>query len=148
MHSLMERSKPIPTLYIKSFESPPFPQFHIRRAFVKARTLAPCLMLFEDVDSLVGEKVRSFFLNEVDGLENNTGILMIATTNHGILSCCDLRCHLMMVAVENLDPALAKRPTRFDRKYAFRPRARMLGLMDHVALPLPCDMKHNYNDSS
>jgi hypothetical protein len=33
-------------------------------------------------------------------------------------------------------------------KAYLRPRARILGLMDHVAFPLPCDMKHNYNDSS
>jgi AAA+ superfamily predicted ATPase len=47
--------------------------------------------------------VRSYFLNEVDGLESNHGILMIGSTNH----------------LEQLDPGIAKRPSRFDRKYLF-----------------------------
>ena len=47
-----------------------------------ARRTAPCLLLFEDVDSLVKDEVRSYFLNEIDGLENNDGILMIGSTNH------------------------------------------------------------------
>jgi len=42
-------------------------------------------------------------LNEVDGLESNDGILMIGSTNH----------------LERLDPGIAKRPSRFDRKYLF-----------------------------
>lgn len=47
--------------------------------------------------------VRSYFLNEVDGLESNHGILMIGSTNH----------------LDRLDPGIAKRPSRFDRKYLF-----------------------------
>ena len=43
--------------------------------------------------------------NELDGLENNNGIMIIATTNH----------------LEKLDPGLSKRPSRFDRKYMFPP---------------------------
>ena len=50
--------------------------------FTKARQVAPCLLILEDIDSLVGERVRSYFLNEVDGLESNDGILIIASTNH------------------------------------------------------------------
>lgn len=53
---------------------------------------------------MVEEKVRSYFLNEVDGLDSNDGILMIGSTNH----------------LDRLDPAIAKRPSRFDRKYHFR----------------------------
>ena len=66
--------------------------------------MAPCLLIFEDIDSLVTEKVRSYFLNEVDGLESNEGIMMIGSTNH----------------LEKLDPAISKRPSRFDRKYHFK----------------------------
>jgi transitional endoplasmic reticulum ATPase len=51
----------------------------------------------------VNDRVRSFFLNQVDGLNNNDGILMIGSTNH----------------LERLDPGISKRPSRFDRKYLF-----------------------------
>ena len=54
-------------------------------------------MVLEDLDAMVTEKVRSFFLNEIDGLAANDGILTIATTNHP----------------ERLDPALI-RPGRVD----------------------------------
>lgn len=47
--------------------------------------------------------MRSYFLNEVDGLESNDGIFMIGSTNH----------------LERLDPGISKRPSRFDRKYLF-----------------------------
>jgi SpoVK/Ycf46/Vps4 family AAA+-type ATPase len=66
--------------------------------------MAPCLLIFEDLDSLVEKKTRSYFLNEVDGLESNDGILMIGSTNH----------------LDQLDPAISKRPSRFDRKYHFK----------------------------
>ncbi|KAK4575145.1 hypothetical protein LTR86_000997 [Recurvomyces mirabilis] len=71
---------------------------------VASLVMAPCLLIFEDIDSLVKDEVRSYFLNEVDGLDSNDGILMIGSTNH----------------LEKLDPAIAKRPSRFDRKYCFR----------------------------
>ena len=31
---------------------------------------------------MVTDKLRSYFLNEVDGLESNNGIYMLGTTNH------------------------------------------------------------------
>lgn len=65
--------------------------------------MAPCLLVFEDLDSLIGPRERSYFLNEIDGLESNHGILMIGSTNH----------------LEQLDPGIAKRPSRFDRKYLY-----------------------------
>jgi transitional endoplasmic reticulum ATPase len=71
--------------------------------FTKARQEAPCLLILEDLDSLVSDGVRSFFLNEVDGLRQNAGILMVGTTNH----------------IERLDPGVSRRPSRFDRKYFF-----------------------------
>lgn len=81
--ALMSRPDPIPTLYVKTFAQRGFgPQQSVRQIFTKARQAAPCLLLFEDVDSLVKEEVRSYFLNEIDGLENNDGILMIGFTNN------------------------------------------------------------------
>lgn len=82
MHSLSKHDKPVPTLYVKSFESYGGPQSAINAIFEKARATAPCLLILEDVDSLVTEYVRSYFLNEVDGLESNEGILILASTNH------------------------------------------------------------------
>ena len=39
----------------------------------------------------------------MDGIQKNDGILMVGSTNH----------------IERLDPGIAKRPSRFDRKYHF-----------------------------
>lgn len=104
MNELGNRAEdPLPSLYVKSFENENGGSAAIRQIFSQARLMAPCLLIFEDLDSLVTPKLRSYFLNEVDGLESNDGILMIGSTNH----------------LDNLDPAIAKRPSRFDRKYAF-----------------------------
>lgn len=105
MASLYSRAEPIPSLYVKSLTTAcQTEQFAIRQIFTMARSQAPCLLIFEDLDSLVGDNIRSYFLNEVDGLESNDGILMIGSTNH----------------LDKLDPAIAKRPSRFDRKYHFK----------------------------
>ena len=82
MKALMTRPKPIPTLVVKTLAQRSGPQMSVRQIFTKARQTAPCLLLFEDVDSLVTDQVRSYFFNEVDGLEDNEGILMIGSTNH------------------------------------------------------------------
>lgn len=68
--------------------------------FGKARQLAPCVIILEDLDSLINDGNRSFFLNQVDGIEDNDGLLLIGTTNH----------------FDRLDPGLSTRPSRFDRK--------------------------------
>ncbi|KAF2024191.1 P-loop containing nucleoside triphosphate hydrolase protein [Setomelanomma holmii] len=105
MAALYTRPDEIPSLYVKSFETNcNTEQFAIRSIFTMARSMAPCLLIFEDLDSLVNDDIRSYFLNEVDGLESNDGILMIGSTNH----------------LEKLDPAISKRPSRFDRKYHFK----------------------------
>lgn len=93
-----------PCLYIKSFKS----QYHtesenIRKVFKQARQSAPCILVLEDLDSLLTSENRSFFLNELDGFAANQGIVTIASTNHP----------------ERLDPAIIDRPSRFDRKYHF-----------------------------
>lgn len=99
MHTLQERKSPVVTLYVKAA---PY-SYDIRQVFVMARAMTPCMLVLEDVDTIVTEATRSYFFNEVDGLENNDGILMIASTNH----------------LDKLDPGLSKRPSRFDRKYLF-----------------------------
>lgn len=79
------------------------PEYSVRRIFDQARRYAPCYLIFEDLDSLITDRVRSYFLNEIDGLKANEGILMVGSTNH----------------IDRLDPGIAKRPSRFDRKYFF-----------------------------
>ena len=100
MHSLFVDRKPsIPALYVKSAPS----TYAIRSVFSLARYFSPCLLILEDIDTIVTEQTRSYFFNEVDGLENNDGIMMVASTNH----------------LDRLDPGLSSRPSRFDRKYLF-----------------------------
>jgi transitional endoplasmic reticulum ATPase len=82
----------------------------IREIFRKAKMAAPCIIFFDEFDSIapsrgrhtsdsgVSEKVLSQFLTELDGLEVMKDILVIAATNRPDI----------------LDPALI-RPGRIDR---------------------------------
>jgi len=100
-----------PCLYVKTFRSEKLTEAsNIRRVFERARRASPCILVLEDLDSLVTAENRSFFLNEMDGFAANSGILTVATTNHP----------------GRLDPAILDRPSRFDRKY-------------HFALPAPAE---------
>jgi SpoVK/Ycf46/Vps4 family AAA+-type ATPase len=93
-----------PCLYVKGFKSEyATDQENIRLVFERARMTTPCLLILEDLDSLIDDKSRAFFLNELDGFETNAGIVVLATTNHP----------------DRLDPAILDRPSRFDRKYYF-----------------------------
>lgn len=103
MNELYKRDFEVPTLYVKSLASFGGPEYSLNQIFSKARATAPCLLVFEDLDTLISPDVRSFFLNEVDGLSENDGLLMVGSTNH----------------LERLDPGISKRPSRFDRKYLF-----------------------------
>ena len=93
-----------PCLYVKSFKAE-YETDHdtIRKVFERARLTTPCILVLEDLDSLIDSTNRSYFLNEMDGFASNSGILTLATTNHP----------------ERLDPAILDRPSRFDRKYHF-----------------------------
>lgn len=93
-----------PCLYVKSFKSEyDTDSENIRKVFKQARQSAPCILVLEDIDSLLTDENRSFFLNELDGFAYNEGIVTLATTNHP----------------ERLDSAIRDRPSRFDRKYHF-----------------------------
>ncbi|CAK4033044.1 hypothetical protein DOTSEDRAFT_72104 [Lecanosticta acicola] len=102
MNALQKRD--VASLYVKSFKGCQGMQHSIRSIFSQAREMAPCMLVFEDLDSLVVDEVRSYFLNEIDGLEDNDGMLIIGSTNH----------------LDRLDPGIAKRPSRFDRKYHYK----------------------------
>jgi hypothetical protein len=93
-----------PCLYVKSFKSCwGTDHDRIRAVFTRARKTTPSIVVLEDLDSLIDEENRAFFLNELDGFAANTGVVVLATTNHP----------------EKLDPAILDRPSRFDRKYYF-----------------------------
>ncbi|RFU81873.1 atpase [Trichoderma arundinaceum] len=103
MNMLYHLKQPVTTLYVRSLKSFMGPEASIAAVFAKAREFAPCYLVFEDLDTIVTDDVRSYFLNEVDGLKSNDGIFMIGSTNH----------------LDRLDPGISKRPSRFDRKYLF-----------------------------
>lgn len=90
----------LPFLYVRDFRSPP-EQDAIETIFERARRLAPCILAFEDIDGLVQEANRTMFLNELDGFNNNEGLLIIASSNHP----------------GKIDEALLKRPSRFGRVF-------------------------------
>jgi ATP-dependent Zn protease len=71
--------------------------------FKRARMTTPCLVVLEDLDAMIDNRTRAFFLNELDGFQTNTGVVVLATTNHP----------------DKLDTAILDRPSRFDRKYYF-----------------------------
>ncbi len=82
----------------------------IREVFRKARQASPCIIFFDEIDSVapvrgtgsgdsnVTERVISQFLTEMDGLEELRNVVIIAATNRPDI----------------VDPALL-RPGRFDR---------------------------------
>lgn len=75
---------------------------NLARAFSTAADLAPAILCLEDLDSLVDAgSSRTQFLNLLDGLKPLEGVLVIGTTNHP----------------ESIDPAITKRPSRFDRVF-------------------------------
>ncbi len=92
-----------PCLYVRSFESEcGTEQENMAEVFERAR-MSACVVVLEDLDSMIDDDNRSFFLNELDGFQPNTGVVVLATTNHP----------------DKLDPSILDRPSRFDRKYQF-----------------------------
>ncbi|KAJ3042106.1 hypothetical protein HDV00_008188 [Rhizophlyctis rosea] len=66
----------------------------VRKTFTAARRLAPCLLFLDELDALgtrrewtdegttgVNERVLSTFLNEMDGVQERKGVLVVACTN-------------------------------------------------------------------
>ena len=94
-----------PCLYIRSFKSEyGTEQENMAEVFNRARMTPPCIVVMEDLDSMIDKDNRAFFLNELDGFQSNTGVVVLASTNHP----------------EKLDTAILDRPSRFDRKYYFQ----------------------------
>lgn len=94
----------VPCLYVMSLKDRYSNEDrNIDLVFQRARETSPCCLVFEDLDAMIHNKNRSYFLNQLDGLGSLSGVLTLATTNHP----------------ERLDPAIVDRPSRFDRKYHF-----------------------------
>ena len=74
----------------------------VREAFAYAQEQSPSLLYFEDLDSLLERGVDiSSFLNLMDGISTQNGLLIIATAND----------------VKKLKANITNRPSRFDRKF-------------------------------
>lgn len=100
----LARELALPTLYVQSLKAEyQREDAMIASVFKRARQLQPCLLIFEDLDSLITPTNRSVFLNQMDGFERNVGLIVVGTTNHP----------------ERLDASMLDRPSRFDRKYHF-----------------------------
>ena len=94
-----------PCLYIRTFKSEHgTEEENMGEVFKRARMTTPCVIVLEDLDSMIDDNNRAFFLNELDGFHSNTGMVVLATTNHP----------------EKLDSSILDRPSRFDRKYYFQ----------------------------
>jgi AAA+ superfamily predicted ATPase len=91
-----------PCLYVRNFTGDGTEQGNMAEVFKRARR-APTIVVLEDLDAMINNANRAFFLNELDGFRANTGVVVLATTNHP----------------EKLDTAILDRPSRFDRKYVF-----------------------------
>ena len=94
----------VSTIYVRSlFGYRSSPEQGIKRIYTRAREMAPCIVVMEDLDSLLMERYRSYFLNELDGIRRLDGVMTIVTTNH----------------IDKLDVAIRDRPSRFDVKIEF-----------------------------
>ena len=78
----------IPTLYVQT------------AVFQKARSEALCMSVLENIETLATDETRTMLLNQLDGIESNDGILVVATANDA----------------SKLDAAILQRPFRFDTK--------------------------------
>lgn len=119
----------------------------IREVFRKARQAAPCIIFFDEIDTLApprtlqdqqtGARIVGQLLTEIDGIEGLGGVIVVAATNR----------------IDMIDSALL-RPGRFDvlvelplpdqaaRETIFRIHTRRMPLADDVdlhALAVHCD---------
>ena len=73
----------------------------VRDLFKQAKEKAPCIVFIDEIDAIGQKREQTLnqLLTEMDGFEENTGVIILAATNRP----------------ESLDPALT-RPGRFDRR--------------------------------
>jgi AAA+ superfamily predicted ATPase len=104
----------------------------IRTVYEHARLLAPSLIIVEDIDTAGGLDRRASdhpllgeFLQCMDGMVKNNGVITVATTNHS----------------SSIDPAIADRPGRFDRviEVGLPNKAQRLGILTQMLNSLDTD---------
>ena len=91
----------LPFLYVRDLRKDHNNRESILEIFKRARLLAPCLLVFDDLDGFLTHDNRTVFLNELDGFKSNEGLFVIASSNHP----------------DKIDEALLRRPSRFDRVF-------------------------------
>lgn len=81
----------------------------IKDLFALAREIAPSVLFFEDIDMYTTDRLYHHFdpkvgelLAQMDGMEENNGMVVVATTNR----------------LDVIEKALSERPSRFDRRYS------------------------------
>ena len=112
----------------------------VREIFRKARAAAPCVIFFDEIDSIASERdsagtkglnVLTTLLNEMDGFDSLKGVLVLAATNKP----------------EVLDPAIM-RPGRFDSHFYLGPpnaaARREIFSISTKGLPLEEDLDFNH----
>ncbi len=124
---------------------------HVREMFRKARQVAPCVIFFDEIDSLaprrggigdshVTERVVSQLLTELDGLEELKDVVVIAATNRP----------------DMVDPALLRPgrierhiyippPDREARKEIFRIHTKDMPLADDVSIDELAEKTEGYS---
>ena len=104
----------------------------IRTVYEHARLLAPSLIIVEDIDTAGGLDRRASdhpllgeFLQCMDGMVKNNGVITVATTNHS----------------SSIDPAIADRPGRFDRviEVGLPNKAQRFGILTQMLNSLDTD---------
>jgi len=96
---------PIPTLYVRSFQTGGGNENLLRMIFGKARSVAPCMLVFEELNSLVA--TWSYFLNQWGSLDDNNGILVVGTTDTD------------NILLYGLGSQIGVRPSSFSQRYEF-----------------------------
>lgn len=78
---------------------------HLICLFTQARRSERAIVVIEDIERIAStdSPLRTALLSQMDGLAPNHGLLVLATTNHP----------------DQLDAAISKRPSRFDRTWVF-----------------------------
>jgi len=94
--------------YVFNFGETDLKNSDLLEAFDSARKNTPALFLMEDIDRLFDEKAKTnitleCLLNCLDGINVNSGVVVMATANNP----------------EKLDPAIRRRPGRFDAVVLF-----------------------------
>lgn len=112
-------SHPAITAHSLDFSNEDLENGELTTVFDEAGRRAPSLVLFEDLDRLYGQTMTrdnrtritlQHLLNCLDGLAQHEGVIVVATANDPTA----------------LDPAILRRPGRFDRAVPFRPPAASL----------------------